>query len=152
VILQGLQGYEAAAYDFVVAFLACFFGFCIHQIGCSDVLTSSNWCVCRDCKISEQLDYYSAIALLGFSLITAIIRALSLTTEAARVTVAAPIIGFTASHITALMSFIDDYCKHPKLFRLSSFPLYISGNELFPSKGSAYDHHTRRSLLSNVPL
>lgn len=74
----------------------------------------------RDCKLTEQLDYYSAVALLGFSLIVALIRALELRTEAAQVTVAAPIIGFTTTHIFALMTFINDYCKFPPSLGLVS--------------------------------
>jgi hypothetical protein len=124
---------------------------CSDQIKPLADLIPENRCVRRDCKITEQLDYYSAIALLGFSLIIAIVRALSLTTEAARVTVAAPIIGFTASHITALMSFIDDYCKQPKPFCFPCLPLYVSGKELLHMRGSAYDQHTPgRSSLTVV--
>jgi hypothetical protein len=65
--------------------------------------------VCRDMQFSEMLDYSSAIALLGYSLILAIIRTGSLQAEAARVMVSAPIIAFISTHILYLNLYRFDY-------------------------------------------
>ena len=65
--------------------------------------------MCRDTKYTEAWDYSSAIALVGGMLILAIIRVASLRLEAARVMVAAPIIGFTATHILYLNFYHFDY-------------------------------------------
>jgi len=63
----------------------------------------------RDVKLTESLDYSSAVALLGYSLILAIIRTGSLRIEAARVMVAAPIIAFVTTHILYLNLYKFDY-------------------------------------------
>ncbi|KAH8962997.1 hypothetical protein BDL97_05G129700 [Sphagnum fallax] len=63
----------------------------------------------RDMRFSEMLDYSSAIALLGYSLILAIIRTGSLQAEAARVMVSAPIIAFISTHILYLNLYRFDY-------------------------------------------
>lgn len=67
--------------------------------------------ICRDVDITEKLDYSSAIALLGFSLILAIIRVFSVRTEAARVMVAAPLLAFVTTHILYLNFYQFDYGK-----------------------------------------
>jgi len=56
----------------------------------------------RDMAFTERLDFSSAVALLGYSLILAIIRAGNLRVEAVRVMVAAPIIAFISTHILYL--------------------------------------------------
>lgn len=66
---------------------------------------------CRDVKFTESLDYSSAVGLLGYSLILAIIRTGSLRIEAARVMVAAPIIAFVTTHILYLNLYKFDYGK-----------------------------------------
>lgn len=66
---------------------------------------------CRDMLLTERLDYSSAIALLGCSLILAIIRAGNLRIEAARVMVSAPIIAFISTHILFLNFYNFDYGK-----------------------------------------
>lgn len=62
--------------------------------------------------MTEKLDYSSAVALLGFSLILAIIRAFNVRDEAARVMVSAPLIAFVTTHILYLNFFKLDYGKY----------------------------------------
>lgn len=69
----------------------------------------------RDVDITEKLDYSSAVALLGFSLILAIIRAFTLRTEAARVMVAAPLLAFVITHILYLNFYQFDYGLNMKV-------------------------------------
>lgn len=59
----------------------------------------------RDVELTERLDYSSAVALLGFSLILAIARAFDMRDEAGRVMVAAPVIAFVITHILYLNFF-----------------------------------------------
>ncbi|KAG0622593.1 hypothetical protein M758_3G109700 [Ceratodon purpureus] len=63
----------------------------------------------RDMTFTEMVDYSSAIALLGFSLMLAIIRTGNLRAEAPRVMVAAPIIAFISTHILYLNLYKFDY-------------------------------------------
>nr|PNR45641.1 hypothetical protein PHYPA_015412 [Physcomitrium patens] len=58
---------------------------------------------------TEMLDYSSAVALIGYSLMLAIIRTLNLRAEAPRVMVAAPIIAFITTHILYLNLYKFDY-------------------------------------------
>lgn len=66
----------------------------------------------RDVELTEKLDYSSAVALQGYSLFLAIIRAFNVRLEAARVMVAAPIFAFTITHILYLNFYEFDYGKH----------------------------------------
>lgn len=59
--------------------------------------------------MTEKLDYSSAVALLGYSLMLAIIRAFNVKLEAARVMVAAPLIAFVTTHILYLNFYQLDY-------------------------------------------
>ncbi|KAK4353935.1 hypothetical protein RND71_026129 [Anisodus tanguticus] len=63
----------------------------------------------RDIEIIERLDYSSAVALLGFSLIISILRSFNIRDEAARVLVAAPLLAFTPTHILYLNNYQMDY-------------------------------------------
>lgn len=56
----------------------------------------------RDVDLTEKLDYSSGVALLGYSLILAIMRTFSVRVEAARVMIAAPIVAFVTTHILYL--------------------------------------------------
>lgn len=56
----------------------------------------------RYVDLTERLYYSSTVAFLGFALIMAIIRTLNVTTEAARVMLAAPLIAFVITHILYL--------------------------------------------------
>lgn len=60
-------------------------------------------------ELTEKLDCLSAVALLGFTLILAILRAFNVRDEAARVMVAAPLIAFVATHILYLNFYKLDY-------------------------------------------
>ena len=61
--------------------------------------------------MTEKLDYSSAVALLGFSLVVSILRAFSVRDEASRVMVAAPLIAFVTIHILYLNFYQFDYGK-----------------------------------------
>ncbi|KAL3834499.1 hypothetical protein ACJIZ3_009235 [Penstemon smallii] len=63
----------------------------------------------RDVDFTEKMDYSSAVALLGYSLLLAIIRVFNVRLEAARVMVAAPIIALVMTHILYLNFFQFDY-------------------------------------------
>jgi hypothetical protein len=65
----------------------------------------------RDMTFTEMLDYSSAIALIGYSLMLAIVRTGNLRAEAPRVMVAAPIIAFISTHILYLNLYKFDYGK-----------------------------------------
>nr|GEV42326.1 post-GPI attachment to proteins factor 3 [Tanacetum cinerariifolium] len=63
----------------------------------------------RDVELTEKLDYFSAIALLGYSLIVAILRSFNVRLEAARVMVSAPLLAFVTTHILYLNNYKLDY-------------------------------------------
>ncbi|KAA8544969.1 hypothetical protein F0562_019814 [Nyssa sinensis] len=63
----------------------------------------------RDVDFTEKLDYSSAVALLGYSLIVAILRSFNVREEAARVMVSAPLIAFITTHILFLNNYRMDY-------------------------------------------
>ncbi|KAK9170632.1 hypothetical protein Syun_002772 [Stephania yunnanensis] len=69
----------------------------------------------RDVDITEKLDYSSAIALLGYTLILAILRTFNVREEAARVMVAAPLIAFVTTHILYLNFYKLDYGLNMKV-------------------------------------
>ncbi|KAJ8432410.1 hypothetical protein Cgig2_013824 [Carnegiea gigantea] len=68
---------------------------------------------CRDVDLTEKLDYTSAVAVLGYSLIVSIMRSFNVRDEAARVMVAAPLLAFIATHILYLINFKMDYDNGP---------------------------------------
>ena len=63
-------------------------------------------------ELTEKLDYSSAVALIGFSLIVSILRAFNVRDEAARVMIAAPLIAFVITHILYLNFYKLDYGTH----------------------------------------
>ncbi|ESW21288.1 hypothetical protein PHAVU_005G058200 [Phaseolus vulgaris] len=63
----------------------------------------------RYCELIEKLDYFSAVALLGYSLILAILRSFNVKDEATRVMIPAPLISFVATHIMYLNFFKLDH-------------------------------------------
>lgn len=69
----------------------------------------------RDVELTEKLDYSSAVALMGFSLIVAILRTFEVKDEAARVMVAAPLIAFVTTHILYLNFYELDYGLNMKV-------------------------------------
>ena len=64
---------------------------------------------CSDVVLTEKLDYSSAVALLGFSLILAILRSFNARHEATRVMVAAPLLAFALTHILYINFYELDY-------------------------------------------
>ena len=58
------------------------------------------------------MDYFSAVSVIGYTLIVAIIRTMNVTLEAARVMVASPIIAFMATHMLYLSLLNFDYGKY----------------------------------------
>lgn len=69
----------------------------------------------RDVELTEKLYYSSAVALLGFSLILAILRAFNVKDEAARVMVTAPLLAFVTTHILYLNFYKLDYGLNMKV-------------------------------------
>ncbi|PUZ58386.1 hypothetical protein GQ55_5G505800 [Panicum hallii var. hallii] len=63
----------------------------------------------RDIDLTEKLDYSSAVALLGYSLILSLLRAFNVKDEATRVMFAAPILAFVTTHILYLNFYELDY-------------------------------------------
>ncbi|KAJ8753435.1 hypothetical protein K2173_019834 [Erythroxylum novogranatense] len=63
----------------------------------------------RDIELTEKLDYSSAVVLLGYSLILAILRCFNVRDEAARVMVAAPLLAFVTTHILFINFYKLDY-------------------------------------------
>ncbi|KAH1075481.1 hypothetical protein J1N35_027809 [Gossypium stocksii] len=69
----------------------------------------------RDVELTEKLDYSSAVALVGYSLILAILRVFDLRDEASRVMVAAPLVAFVTTHILYLNFYKLDYGLNMKV-------------------------------------
>lgn len=63
----------------------------------------------RDVDLTEKLDYSSAVILLGYSLILAILRSFNIRDEATRVMVSAPLIAFVITHVMYLNFYKLDY-------------------------------------------
>ncbi|KAM5586709.1 post-GPI attachment to proteins factor 3 [Rosa sericea] len=63
----------------------------------------------RDVDLTEKLDYSAAVALLGYSLILAILRSFDVRDDAVRVMVAAPLLAFVTTHILYLNFYKLDY-------------------------------------------
>ncbi|VAI39812.1 unnamed protein product [Triticum turgidum subsp. durum] len=63
----------------------------------------------RDIDLTEKLDYSSAVAQLGYSLILTLLRTFNVKDEAGRVMFAAPILAFVTTHILYLNFYELDY-------------------------------------------
>ena len=63
----------------------------------------------RDIDMTEKLDYSSAVAVLGYSLIVTLLRIFNVKEGPARVMVAAPILAFVTTHILYLNFYELDY-------------------------------------------
>lgn len=98
------SNYQVINTSSVLLFSQIAYGFSFCEFPCSDVLQ-----FCRDVDLTEKLDYSSAVALLGFSLILAVLRVFSVTDEAARVMVSAPLVAFVTTHILYLNCYQLDY-------------------------------------------
>ena len=85
--------------------------FCNLEIFLWSVISNSSVLFCRDIDLTEKLDYSSAVALLGYSLILSLLRAFNVKDEATRVMFAAPILAFVTTHILYLNFYELDYGK-----------------------------------------
>ncbi|KAH0879897.1 hypothetical protein HID58_067291 [Brassica napus] len=56
----------------------------------------------RDVDITKMLDYSSAVAVLGFSLILSILRTFDVRVETARVMVSAPVLALVTTHVLCI--------------------------------------------------
>ncbi|KAH0879848.1 hypothetical protein HID58_067242 [Brassica napus] len=63
----------------------------------------------RDIDITKRLDFSSAIAVLGFSLIVSILRTFDVRVEAARVMVSAPVLALVTTHVLYINFYKLDY-------------------------------------------
>ena len=64
-------------------------------------------------EVTEKLHFSSGAAVLGFSLIVALLRTFNVRSEATRVMVAAPLIAFVTTHILYLNCYQFDYGEQP---------------------------------------
>ncbi|ERN19389.1 hypothetical protein AMTR_s00069p00146030 [Amborella trichopoda] len=69
----------------------------------------------RDVDLTEKLDYSSAVALVGYALIVAIIRTFNVRDEAVKVIIAAPLAAFVTTHILYLNLYQFDYGLNMKV-------------------------------------
>lgn len=72
----------------------------------------------RAVELTEKLNYSSAVALLGFSLILAILRAFNVRDEATRVMVSAPLVAFVTTHVLYLNFYELNYGLNTKVCML----------------------------------
>ncbi|CAN6925130.1 unnamed protein product [Brassica oleracea] len=123
----------------------------------------------KDVDITKRLDYSSAIAVLGFSLIVSILRTFDVRVEAARVMVSAPVLALVTTHILYINFYKLDYGWNmivcvamgvAQLFlwaRWTAVSRHPSNWELwvviydFPPYGSYFDAHSLWHLTT-VPL
>nr|VDD15264.1 unnamed protein product [Brassica oleracea] len=75
----------------------------------------------RDIDITKRLDFSSAIAVIGFSLIVSILRTFDIRVEAARVMISAPILALITTHVLYINFYKLDYAavfRHPSNWKL----------------------------------
>ncbi|CAN6884247.1 unnamed protein product [Brassica oleracea] len=65
----------------------------------------------KDIDITKRLDFSSAIAVLGFSLIVSILRTFDVRVEAARVMVSAPVLALVTTHVLYINFYKLDYAS-----------------------------------------
>ncbi|KAF2604930.1 hypothetical protein F2Q70_00028497 [Brassica cretica] len=79
----------------------------------------------RDIDITKRLDFSSAIAVLGFSLIVSILRTFDVQLEAARVMVSAPVLALVTPHVLYINFYELDYASDlAMLLEIYDFPPY----------------------------
>ncbi|KAL0749882.1 hypothetical protein Bca101_031885 [Brassica carinata] len=87
---------------------------------------------CLDVDITKMLDYSSAIAVLGFSLIVSILRTFDVRVEAARVMVSAPVLALVTTHVLYINFYKLDYVAQPFLLaRLAAVSRHPSNWKLW---------------------
>ncbi|KAI5079295.1 hypothetical protein GOP47_0004774 [Adiantum capillus-veneris] len=69
----------------------------------------------RDIVLTERMDYLSAVSVIGYTLIVAILRTMNDKAEATRVMVVSPIIAFLATHMLYLTLMKFDYGLNMKI-------------------------------------
>ncbi|MCO5559089.1 hypothetical protein L7F22_012681 [Adiantum nelumboides] len=69
----------------------------------------------RDVVLTEKMDYLSAVSVIGYTLIVAILRTMNAKAEATRVMVVSPIVAFLATHMLYLNLFKFDYGLNMKI-------------------------------------
>ncbi|KAL0756201.1 hypothetical protein Bca101_093869 [Brassica carinata] len=78
-----------------------------------------------DIDITKRLDFSSAIAVLGFSLIVSILRTFDVRLEAARVMVSAPVLALVTTHVLYINFYKLDYASGlAMLLEIYDFPPY----------------------------
>ncbi|CDY63979.1 BnaCnng42900D [Brassica napus] len=83
----------------------------------------------RDIDITKRLDFSSAIAVLGFSLIVSILRTFDVRVEAARVMVSAPVLALVTTHVLYInfykLDYASGYVDAHSIWHLATVPLTI---------------------------
>ncbi|KAL0660920.1 hypothetical protein Bca4012_097757 [Brassica carinata] len=106
----------------------------------------------KDVDITKRLDYSSAIAVLGFSLIVSILRTFDVRVEAARVMVSAPVLALVTTHVLYINFYKLDYgwnmivCVAMGVGLAMLLEIYD-----FPPYGGYFDAHSIWHLAT-VPL
>ncbi|ONK59225.1 uncharacterized protein A4U43_C08F4260 [Asparagus officinalis] len=101
----------------------------------------------RDFDLTEKLDYSSAVALLGFSFILALLRTFNVKDEAMRIMFAAPILAFVTTHILYLNFYELDYGWNMKVCVAMA-----AGQLLMWAVWAAMSHHPSRFKLWTVVI
>ena len=86
---------------------------CCHNNIFNILLSIIHSSFCRDIDLTEKLDYSSAVAVLGYSLILTLLRIFNVKEGATRVMFAAPILAFVTTHILYLNFYELDYGEVP---------------------------------------
>ncbi|VFQ80586.1 unnamed protein product [Cuscuta campestris] len=100
----------------------------------------------RDVDLTERLDNSSVVALLGFSLILAILRTFNVRDEATRVMVSAPIVAFVTTHILYLNFYQFDYGLNRKV----CFAMVTAKLTMWGVWAGGSRHPSRRKLWAVV--
>ncbi|KAF3546271.1 hypothetical protein DY000_02002581 [Brassica cretica] len=87
----------------------------------------------RDVDITKRLDYSSAVAVLGFSLIVSILRTFDVRVETARVMVSAPVLALVTTHVLCINFY--------KLYYASGLAMLLEIYD-FPPYGGYFDAHS----------
>ncbi|CAN6987246.1 unnamed protein product [Brassica oleracea var. botrytis] len=96
----------------------------------------------KDVDITKRLDYSSAIAVLGFSLIVSILRTFDVRVDAARVMASAPVLALVTTHAL--------YINFYKLYYASGLAMLLEIYDFPPYRGY-FDAHSIWHLAT-VPL
>ncbi|CAF1931132.1 unnamed protein product [Brassica oleracea] len=81
----------------------------------------------KDIDITKRLDFSSAIAVLGFSLIVSILRTFDVRVEAARVMVSAPVLALVTTHVLYINFYKLDY----EIYDFSPYGGYVDAHSIW---------------------